>query len=125
MYKRLVLLSRYSFPCDSQALYTQDVPVQACTEFEEATFAQHKISLPHGTTILEHLRQQSPEHCDDPSLSFEVFDCYDDGDEVEDEVCLLGRLPLKSLLQSMESEVVNWETVRSHFESQISIERER
>lgn len=108
-----MLLCRYSFPCDSQALYTQDVPVQTCTMFEEATFAQHKIALPRDTTILEHLRQQSPEHCDDPSLSFEVYECYEDGDEGEDRVCLLGRLPLKSLLQSMESEAVSWDAVRS------------
>jgi hypothetical protein len=109
----LLWICRYSFPCDSQPLYTQDVPVQPCTVFEEATFAQHKISLPRDTTILEHLRQQSPDTTDEPSLSFEVYDCFDDGDSGEDQVCLLGRLPLNAVLRSMESDTVNRESVRS------------
>lgn len=81
--------------------------------FEEATFAQHRIALPHDTTILQHLSRQGPDSCEEPSLLFEVYECYDDGDEGEDQVCLLGRLPLNCLLQTLESDASIWATVRT------------
>lgn len=88
------------------------MPVQACTAFEEATFAQHKIALPSSSTILQHLCQQSPDDGNEPSLCFEVYDCFDDGaDEDEDRVCLIGKLPLSCLLQSINA--VDVERVRT------------
>eukprot|EP00892_Ulva_mutabilis_P000684 jgi/Ulvmu1/10616/UM065_0073.1 len=92
---------KYMFPCDDQALYTQDIPVQVAHKFEDATFALHRIGLPKGALILEHLVQESTVDAQDSAcLNFEVYDCFDEDTGVEDFVCFKGQLPVRDILGS-------------------------
>lgn len=87
---------RYTFPCEAQALYTQDVPVQRSAAFEESTFALHRIELPQATPLSEHLCALQDGSAGGPGLVFELFDCFDDG--VEDRLHASGALPMAAVL---------------------------
>jgi hypothetical protein len=110
--RHILGMRRYTFPCDTQALYTQDMPVQGHSVFEESTFAQHKISLPIDKSILDHFTEQGPQDNREPCLTFELYDCFDDTLECEDVVYLKGKLPIRSLLHSVDFDVGKWQEVR-------------
>ena len=104
--QRFALPRRYTFPCETQALYTQDVPVAASAPFEESTFALHRIELPARASLAEHLRPQA--HCDgvtcEAGLLFELFNCFEDGSE--DEMLAIGSLPMSAVLEAVRAEQV-------------------
>lgn len=92
---------RYKFPCDDQALYTQDIPVERAHEFEDATFALHRIGLPQGAPILQHLVQGSGSDMQEPAcLEFEVYDCFEEGTDKDDIVCFKGKFPVSRVLDA-------------------------
>ena len=97
---------RYTFPCETQALYTQDVSVVASAPFEESAFALHRIELPARASLAEHLRPQA--QCDgvtcEAGLLFELFNCFEDGSE--DEILAIGSLPMDAVLEAARSEQV-------------------
>jgi hypothetical protein len=91
---------RYTFPCEAQALYTQDAPLVTEATFEESTFALHRIELPYGTTMADHLSARADDGTDEASLVFEVFNCFDGG---EDDLLAIGALPMSAALHALVS----------------------
>lgn len=107
------LTCRYTFPCDDQALYTQDIPVQEAHRFEDATFALHRIGLPLGAPILKHLvHEDSLDDFDLVNLSFEIFDCFDEVTGMNDAVSFKGTLPVRNILEETKFNAREWEEVR-------------
>jgi hypothetical protein len=88
---------RYVFPCEGQALFTQDVPVAACANFEDSTFALHRIELPCSTPLTEHLSSTQGEGASDAVLVFELFDCFEEG---ADDLHAVGTLPMAAILSA-------------------------
>lgn len=116
---------RYTFPCDDQALYTQDIPVTAEHQFEDATFALHRIALPMEAPILKHLvREACTDEEDSVCLCFEVFDCFEEDTCAQDAVCFKGTLSVKTILQTTKLNETMWEKVRFQVTTFIYIEPE-
>ena len=90
---------RYTFPFESQALYTQDAPVAVHADFAERTFALHRTLAPAGVGLGQHFASSRGAD-DDASLVFELFNCSPSEDE--DELVAVGSLPVDAVLDAAE-----------------------
>lgn len=81
-------------------------------QFEDATFALHRIRLPLGASILQHLiREDASEASGSACLAFEVFDCFDDKSGIDDMSCLKGTLCVSEILKAANINAAMWEKV--------------
>jgi hypothetical protein len=103
-------MCRYTFPFESQALYTQDVAAESEAEFAEATFALHRTEVPAGTCMQEHFAHQGGLDGQHAGLTFELFDCVPDEDA--DTLVAVGTLPIPIILASADTEVLGDGQVR-------------
>ena len=91
-------MCRYTFPGEAQALYTHDVPVSSSADFEDSTFALHRIELPAGADVRAHLRQGGQAAGEQGCLVFEAFECFNGTQD--DELHAIGTLPTDLIFNS-------------------------
>ena len=75
--------------------------MQTSHEFEDATFALHRIGLPEGAPILQHLvKEPASNAIDSACLEFELFDCFEEEAGIDDLVCFKGTLQVQRIFEA-------------------------